>query len=355
MLRRQNARAKISIMNGGEDSIFGGGANSGTQNPEHQRHSVIGSRRYHAPSDEQKYAAATDLANNPNTPEFFSEAVMANTAIPQPRKSHKKLIIIAAAIIIVAAIAITIVVVSQNRGREGNELGSADAIKSFNRLANYATYGTDSEEYLSEPFDEFKSYYAEQHIQDLDSTLPKKEYGKKLGEYASNFKSAFSAADKSKMPQEIQDEIADALNYAQFLSQYAATEDPDYNILGSMHGKSDTYTTTWSENYYIDFLSNKENSYAQTYGSLATENLKIKVDISKKYNIFILCNLTKDSSEAEKQLCSDAVNKITPEDMKRLEKTGQYDEEIQLLTKQYAHMMVYELHDITTQLRENEK
>ena len=150
MLCSQNARAKISIMNGGENLDFDGSTNSGTQNPERQRHSVIGSRRYHGPSDEQKYVAATDLANNPNTPEFFSEAVMANTVVPQPRKNRKKLFLIIGIILILVVGILAIIIFTLNRATNPdnsvipNTL-SAETARAFNSFANYYLTGTDSE------------------------------------------------------------------------------------------------------------------------------------------------------------------------------------------------------------------
>ena len=172
-------------MNGGENSDFDGSRNSDVQKSDRQKRGFIGSRRYRAPSDEQKYAAASNLANNPNTPDFFSDAVMANTAVPQPRKSHKRLIFIIVAIIIAIAIALSLFFIFSTLPQKANN----NPRVTFNRFANYLLYGNDSDNDINEGYSLSLYYYGD------DKNTDKKAYLKNVRDKFINFHNAYNNSE----------------------------------------------------------------------------------------------------------------------------------------------------------------
>ena len=117
-------------------------------------HNVFhGSRRYHVPSDEERYNAATNLSSNPSTPEFFSNAVMANTVAPQPKRSRRGLIIaIIIALFVVVLVAIISVILINKTKPTGDDSGtgevSGELKEEYTRYLNIISANKDTSEVL---------------------------------------------------------------------------------------------------------------------------------------------------------------------------------------------------------------
>lgn len=91
------------------------------------------------------YAAAQNIAANPNTPQFFSDAVVASTPVPPApkRKSKKGLFIGIGAVVIVAVVAVVAGVLMKNGGTDSGMQG-----EQLYQLAELIDNSRDSVEYF---------------------------------------------------------------------------------------------------------------------------------------------------------------------------------------------------------------
>ena len=173
-------------MNEGENSVSSGGK---------PKTSFRGSRRYRAPSDEEQYNAATSLSSNPNTPEFFSDAVMANTVAPQPKRSRKGLIIglIVVAILIIGAICAIVGTRSGIIGSAGEDDLSGNLKEEYRRFINLLVANNESSEKLdyNEIHKKQDKYFAQLII---DRT--KESYSVDRSEYIEKLNNQFNKVEK---------------------------------------------------------------------------------------------------------------------------------------------------------------
>lgn len=98
-------------------------------------------------SQQANYAAAQNIAANPNTPQFFSDAVVASTPVPPApkRKSKKGLFIGIGAVVVVAVVAVVagVLVFRNNKIANGDSGSLEDAV---NKYLSYI-YGEQEEGY----------------------------------------------------------------------------------------------------------------------------------------------------------------------------------------------------------------
>ena len=101
------------------------------------RSNYIGSRRYH------------NSSNDSGTPEFFNDALAANTPVSQPQRSHKGLIIGIISVLAIALIVLILVFVLKNGGIGGIH-NRAAVISKFNTYANYILFGEEKDSDIPE-------------------------------------------------------------------------------------------------------------------------------------------------------------------------------------------------------------
>ena len=159
-------------------------------NSNQPRRRISGSRRYHGPSEDQQYAAATKLANNPNTPEFFSDAVMANSQAPKPRKNHRGLIIIVAAAVILFVGSLTAWLLLNPNSPIVKKEGTKSVRIFFNEFANYLLYGRDDDSSdITAEYELYNFYYhSDPNNKDLKGYFgkSKEKYAKFYNAYLAN-------------------------------------------------------------------------------------------------------------------------------------------------------------------------
>ena len=100
-------------------------------------------------SQQANYAAAQNIAANPNTPQFFSDAVVASTPVPPApkRKSKKGLFIGIGAVVVVAVVAVVagVIVVESDKITNGRSGNLSETVK----------------EYLSDIYGEYEGSYSD--------------------------------------------------------------------------------------------------------------------------------------------------------------------------------------------------
>ena len=306
-------------MNGGDNTNFDGGNSSDAPNNGRQRHGIVGSRRYRGPSEEQNYSAATNLANNPNTPEFFSEAVMANTAAPQPRKSHKKLII--GAIIGIAVIVIIIIATATVSNNIASKPYSNSFISTFNKFANYVIDGKEEETPIGlTAYDYDRNYSAlgRMKYSDDDDKTEMKQYISHLLELNKSFMDSYNSLNSEKISDEFSENIQIINNICAFLKDYAEYEDPSVQTLANINGWGESRAKSWVDNYY-DRFNKVENPYSNRYGAIKTEILRIEAELSLNTNFFQVCLLDQKQKD-----CENALSKIDDKKKQELLEGDQY-------------------------------
>ncbi len=141
--------------------------------------------------EKANFDAAQNIVSNPNTPDFFGQAVMSNTSIPvAPKPNNKKKIFIfggitAALVAVVVVVAILLTNPSSPIVKKNN---STAVIAKYNAFANYILNGTESADDAGDVSD-YKSakYFSEIAKVDEES----KKYVTRLKELYDDFESAY--------------------------------------------------------------------------------------------------------------------------------------------------------------------
>ena len=125
--------------------------------------SRFNSRANRYAEQQTSFSAAQSIAQNQNTPQFFSDAVMANTPAPvePPKKSKKPLFIglgvAAVAIIAVVAVVAFIPSIGQEEGGDGTI--SQKTKNLYYSFANYILYGEDKTDEFTEEYEYGSKYH----------------------------------------------------------------------------------------------------------------------------------------------------------------------------------------------------
>lgn len=264
------------------------GGNFEASQPERPRTNFVGSRRYHGPSEEDRYNAASNLASDPNTPEFFGDAMMSYTPAPQPKKNRKWLIIGVIIFVVVIVGVIAALVLSGNK--TGSRLGAKNISEAFNLFGNYMLNGEESVNPLPESI-ELNSYtsYRIGYVDSSDNAEEKEAYYAKLYEYYENLKKYYDEADKSKYdPDIISDESIKYLgDVVEFLRTFDETDQKTNTDIYVYYRNNGEESTGRYINNIFDSYINSENTVIQGYFSikyLAAEemyNLSKYVDKAK--------------------------------------------------------------------------
>ena len=153
-----------------------------------------------SPFSSRNHFQSSTNTTDPNIPQFFNDAIIANTPIEQPKKSKKGLIIgaiIGCVVLILTAIIIIIIIHKQNspQGTSDtapiNKPASANLVDAYNRFFNYLVFGKDSNE--SAPDSELASgIYADLR---LDERNPEKNknYFSSLNEKLESFIKSYNS------------------------------------------------------------------------------------------------------------------------------------------------------------------
>ncbi len=120
-----------------------------------------------APQVDMNLVAASNIANNPNNPEFFRQAAIDNTTAQiqrQPRQMNKKPIIIIAVLLLLAGAAVAAVLLWPKE----KVLAGEDTMEKFNEFANYMLTGEIKKSKIGKK--EYKDYKATLMARDITSS-----------------------------------------------------------------------------------------------------------------------------------------------------------------------------------------
>ena len=279
--------------------ITSGDSDFDAKKSDRPRTSFIPTRRYRGPSEEQQYAAAASIAGDPNTPEFFSDAMMANTQAPKPRRGHGKVIIIAIALIILLAgggIAAWLLLSPGSPIAKKDEPDDVHVL--FNKYANYLLYGReDDSKDLTAEYEHLNYYYYFDK-----SHTDRKDYLEKCVQKFKAFREAYIAQVTDGQPTTILDSYYDKLDLVNYLeshkllSMYALIEKHDNNkttikdVINSEYANPGETSTQFTN----DFIKEYRSLLLKSIGVL--DMLRSKSCIGENYGIASKCLKSNDPS-----------------------------------------------------------
>ena len=251
-----------AIVSGGED----GGAVAFDSNNKNSSAKYFGRRsrekatKSSAPQLDAGYVAASNIANNPNNPEFFRQAAMENAPAPIAKTSgggHKGLII-GGIVAIVAIVAVVAVVALLPKSQEEHyEVSMEELKKSFNSYASYLINGEASEADIdiakfAEGYSPFypDNVYAERVIAGTEKSQDRGQYISNLKKYYDTFATKY---EKSKL----QNQPGDALD--DYFYKYASMPGYGHNdVLRAYQADTSLSANDISEKRFNIETTNKE-------------------------------------------------------------------------------------------------
>ena len=228
-----------------------------------------GVRHYRGASKSQRYQTLSDLANNPNTPEFFSDAMKANTT-QKPRKRNLGLIIAVVVVLVVAIIIGLVLIITSKKAQDesaDNKFGTHTIIEAANLFGNYLLFGTDTKDQLPDSIT-INAYttYKIAYMDASDSGEEKQQNFKKLSDYYWNFRHFYDKADKSKYDLAQSDAVAwlgDAIDFLKTYDEYNLKTDVDTYAYYSRNGAEST--ERYLANVFEKYTNTSNNIINQYY------------------------------------------------------------------------------------------
>ena len=242
-----------------------------TTNPTAQTHlssNPFGNRNHYQHSSQK---------TSPNVPQFFSNAIAANTTtVRTPRKSRKGLFIGIGigllALIAVIAILSSITIFS---GRPNYK----EQKSAFNRYANKLLFNSDSDKDI--PDREKNTSYSYETMQQNNYTIDSSYIFDLISLY-DNFSASLAKLDQSKLDEKLKTYAEENKSALIFIQKYSNAEELAYDDIYELYAASPDDANSAIESY-LSLFSDGNNSYMIKYKSYKEEEFNIALKLAEEY------------------------------------------------------------------------
>jgi len=231
----------------------------------------------------------TNTQANPQMPQFFNDAIVANTPIAPAKKSHKGIIIGAiVAIIAIGAMVAVLLMSSSNNNIIANIAGSyitdsddqkinVSSKNLFYKYANEALYGIDSEEVIKKEQGAYayssKIYASEEFDQN---------YAKNLLEKYNTFYDKLRADNKDIEETQLFNVTQNHKNLLTFISLNPSNENLEIEHILQVYAKNGRSSAVAESNKVLEPFNNGDDSYATDFYEMKKELFENVIEYSDK-------------------------------------------------------------------------
>ena len=214
---------------------------------------------------------------SPDIPQFFSNAIAANTTTAQtPRKSRKGLFIgidigLLALIAVIAILSGITIFSGRPNYRESKS--------AFNRYANKLLFNLDSDKDI--PDREKNTTYSYETMQQNNYTIDS-SYILDLISLYDNYSSSLAKLDQSKLDEKLKTYTEENKNALIFIQKYSNAEELAYDDIYELYAVSPNDANSAIESY-LSLFSDSNNSYMVKYKSYKEGEFNIALKLAEEY------------------------------------------------------------------------